>query len=229
MIPGCVTPGQLHRLDPSGPPNPATGRLACSAGEAARLTGLSGDLLDNQIRRGDLTSNEAGRRRLITRRTRQKFPGHPAQNTASACAPATDSPAGHSERAPEAIAARPVPGPSHRTRHRRSRRTRQPPRASSPPGRNHRPSPGSWSASSTPARSLRHSRQKLRRHAATGGIAMFAVTAHADEREAHVRDVERYGQNLPDGSRPFAHRRPPGSGPPAASHQNVAGRQLRIL
>jgi hypothetical protein len=36
--------------------------------------------------------------------------------------------------------------------------------------------------------------------ASTADIAMFAVAAHADEREAHVREVERYGQNLPDGS-----------------------------
>ena len=26
---------------------------------------------------------------------------------------------------------------------------------------------------------------------------MFAVAAHADEREAHVREVERFGQSLP--------------------------------
>jgi hypothetical protein len=29
---------------------------------------------------------------------------------------------------------------------------------------------------------------------------MFAIAAHADEREAHVREVERFGQNLPEGS-----------------------------
>jgi hypothetical protein len=29
---------------------------------------------------------------------------------------------------------------------------------------------------------------------------MFAIAAHADEREAHVREVERSGQNLPEGS-----------------------------
>jgi hypothetical protein len=54
--------------------------------------------------------------------------------------------------------------------------------------------------------------------AATAGIAMFAVAAHAGEREAHVRDAERYGQNLPDGllrqTQPSAHRRPPGQGSP---------------
>jgi len=29
---------------------------------------------------------------------------------------------------------------------------------------------------------------------------MFAVAAHADEREAHVREVERFGEGLPEGS-----------------------------
>ena len=36
--------------------------------------------------------------------------------------------------------------------------------------------------------------------AATADIAMFAVAAHADEREAHVREVERYGRSLPEDS-----------------------------
>ena len=35
---------------------------------------------------------------------------------------------------------------------------------------------------------------------ATASIALFAVAAHADEREAHIREVERYGQTLPEGS-----------------------------
>jgi hypothetical protein len=34
----------------------------------------------------------------------------------------------------------------------------------------------------------------------TANIALFAIAAHADEREAHVREVERSGQNLPEGS-----------------------------
>lgn len=34
----------------------------------------------------------------------------------------------------------------------------------------------------------------------TANIAMFAVAAHAEEREAHVREVQRYGQSLPEGS-----------------------------
>jgi hypothetical protein len=29
---------------------------------------------------------------------------------------------------------------------------------------------------------------------------MFALAAHADEREAHVREVERSGRSLPEGS-----------------------------
>ena len=34
----------------------------------------------------------------------------------------------------------------------------------------------------------------------TANIAMFAITAHADEREAHVREVQQFGQSLPEGS-----------------------------
>ena len=29
---------------------------------------------------------------------------------------------------------------------------------------------------------------------------MFAIAAHADEREAHIREVERFGRHLPEGS-----------------------------
>jgi hypothetical protein len=36
--------------------------------------------------------------------------------------------------------------------------------------------------------------------ATTANIAMFAIAAHTDEREAHVREVERFGQSLPEGS-----------------------------
>jgi hypothetical protein len=36
--------------------------------------------------------------------------------------------------------------------------------------------------------------------ATTANIAMFAIAAHADEREAHLREVERFGQSLPEGS-----------------------------
>ena len=34
----------------------------------------------------------------------------------------------------------------------------------------------------------------------TASIAMFALAAHADEREAHIREVEQYGADLPEGS-----------------------------
>jgi hypothetical protein len=36
-----------------------------------------------------------------------------------------------------------------------------------------------------------------------GGFAltgMFAIAAHADERDAHIREVQSYGQTLPEGS-----------------------------
>ena len=36
--------------------------------------------------------------------------------------------------------------------------------------------------------------------ATTANIAMYAIAAHADEREAHLREVERSGHNLPEGS-----------------------------
>ena len=34
----------------------------------------------------------------------------------------------------------------------------------------------------------------------TANTALFAIAAHADEREAHVREVEQFGQSLPEGS-----------------------------
>jgi hypothetical protein len=52
--------------------------------------------------------------------------------------------------------------------------------------------------------------------ATTANIAMFAIAAHADEREAHVREVERSGQNLPDGS--YGRR----------NRQAIAARETRI-
>jgi hypothetical protein len=36
--------------------------------------------------------------------------------------------------------------------------------------------------------------------ATTANVALFAIAAHADEREAHVREVERSGQSLPEDS-----------------------------
>jgi hypothetical protein len=45
---------------------------------------------------------------------------------------------------------------------------------------------------------------------------MFAIAAHADEREAHVREVERSGRNLPEGS--YGRR----------NRQAIAARETRI-
>ena len=36
--------------------------------------------------------------------------------------------------------------------------------------------------------------------ATTANSAIFAIAAHADEREAHIREVDQFGQNLPEGS-----------------------------
>ena len=51
------------------------GRLAYSVDEAARLTGLSRDLLYDEMRRGNLTYVKVGRRRLITRQHLNQFLG----------------------------------------------------------------------------------------------------------------------------------------------------------
>ena len=45
---------------------------------------------------------------------------------------------------------------------------------------------------------------------------MFAIAAHADEREAHVREVERSGQHLPEGS--YGRR----------NRQAIAARETRV-
>ena len=52
--------------------------------------------------------------------------------------------------------------------------------------------------------------------ATTANIAMFAIAAHADEREAHLREVERSGHNLPEGS--YGRR----------NRQAIAARETRI-
>jgi excisionase family DNA binding protein len=56
-------------------PDSQSGRLAYSVDEAARLTGLSRDLLYDEMRRGNLTYVKVGRRRLITRQHLQQFLG----------------------------------------------------------------------------------------------------------------------------------------------------------
>jgi len=50
-------------------------RLAYSVDEAAHLTGLSRDLLYDQMRFGNLDSIKVGRRRLITRQHLERFLG----------------------------------------------------------------------------------------------------------------------------------------------------------
>jgi hypothetical protein len=52
--------------------------------------------------------------------------------------------------------------------------------------------------------------------ATTANIAMFAIATHADEREAHIREVERSGQNLPEGS--YGRR----------NRQAIAARETRV-
>jgi excisionase family DNA binding protein len=55
--------------------DPPGGRLAYSVDEAASLTGLSRDLLYDEMRRGNLAYVKVGRRRLITRQHLQQFLG----------------------------------------------------------------------------------------------------------------------------------------------------------
>ena len=66
---GDVAPADHHGQGTSG------GRLAYSVDEAARLTGLSRDLLYDEMRRGNLAYVKVGRRRLITRQHLQQFLG----------------------------------------------------------------------------------------------------------------------------------------------------------
>jgi excisionase family DNA binding protein len=56
-------------------PHPSAERLAYSVDEAARLTGLSRDLLYDLMRRGNLRYVKIGRRRLITRQHLEQFLG----------------------------------------------------------------------------------------------------------------------------------------------------------
>jgi hypothetical protein len=51
---------------------------------------------------------------------------------------------------------------------------------------------------------------------ATANIAMYAINAYAGDREAHVREVEQYGQNLPEGS--YGRR----------NRQAIAARETRV-
>jgi excisionase family DNA binding protein len=55
-----------------------TDRLAYSVQEAARVTGLSRDLLYDEMRAGRLAYLKVGRRRIITRQHLEAFLAHPA-------------------------------------------------------------------------------------------------------------------------------------------------------
>jgi len=50
----------------------------------------------------------------------------------------------------------------------------------------------------------------------TANAAIFAIAAHADEREAHIREVERFGQSLPEDS--YGRR----------NRQAIAARETRV-
>jgi hypothetical protein len=50
----------------------------------------------------------------------------------------------------------------------------------------------------------------------TANIVLFAIAAHADEREAHIREVERSGRSLPEGS--YGRR----------NRQAIAARETRV-
>jgi excisionase family DNA binding protein len=65
------SPHETSQLDPG----PAAERLAYSVDEAARLTGLSRDLLYDEMRRGNLSYTKVGRRRIIARQHLQQFLG----------------------------------------------------------------------------------------------------------------------------------------------------------
>ena len=72
-IPDSAPPGGDNAAAASQDPH--GGRLAYSVDEAARLTGLSRDLLYDEMRRGNLDYVKVGRRRLITRQHLQQFLG----------------------------------------------------------------------------------------------------------------------------------------------------------
>ena len=79
MCPGASAirrrPATTAPRPPTAGQDPHSGRLAYSVDEAARLTGLSRDLLYDEMRRGNLASVKVGRRRLITRQHLQQFLG----------------------------------------------------------------------------------------------------------------------------------------------------------
>ena len=58
---------------PDTTPDPPGERLAYSVDEAAQITGLSRDLLYDQMRTGQLAYLKVGRRRIITRQHLEAF------------------------------------------------------------------------------------------------------------------------------------------------------------
>ena len=79
----------------------------------------------------------------------------------------------------------------------------------------HLPQPSATPSPTRTCRSQPCSTSKLK-ITATANIALFAIAAHADEREAHVREVERFGHTLPEGS--YGRR----------NRQAIAARETRV-
>ena len=73
-VPVRVTSPASDQPSPAEP-EAASERLAYSIEETARLTGLSRDLLYDQMRRGNLPYIKVGRRRIITRYHLRQFLG----------------------------------------------------------------------------------------------------------------------------------------------------------
>src|SRR2546427_672533 len=84
-------------------------------------------------------------------------------------------------------------------------------RSAWPPGRKHRSSPAAC-----PRHAPEPGTAPLVLDATPGSIAMFAVAAHAGEREAHAREVERSGADWPEGS--YGRR----------NRQAIAARETRV-
>jgi excisionase family DNA binding protein len=69
-----ITPdGQLASMQAARSAVPLAGRMAFSVTEAAFITGLSRDLLYDQMRAGNLAYLKIGRRRIITRQNLEAF------------------------------------------------------------------------------------------------------------------------------------------------------------
>jgi excisionase family DNA binding protein len=70
-----TTSSSVHPEASQPGPGLATERLAYSVSEVARLTGLSRDLLYDEMRRGNLSYVKIGRRRVINHEHLQQFLG----------------------------------------------------------------------------------------------------------------------------------------------------------